>query len=126
MTPALHPVRAVILTASSVPADVCLWGSHLTRLCRSGAPNSGSRLRTRLLLVLLSDSLFKSGFCLTNAPIEVIGLRDQRVDHLLVGLDVPEHPVHQAGAPLGLELDSDPLLHYSARQDTLIWALEAA
>jgi uncharacterized protein len=28
--------------------------------------------------------------------------------------------------PLGLELDSDPLLHYSARQDTLIWALEAA
>jgi uncharacterized protein YqjF (DUF2071 family) len=28
--------------------------------------------------------------------------------------------------PLGLELDSDPLLHYSARQDTLIWTLEAA
>jgi uncharacterized protein YqjF (DUF2071 family) len=28
-------------------------------------------------------------------------------------------------APLGLEL-SDPLLHYSARQDTLIWPLEAA
>jgi hypothetical protein len=29
-------------------------------------------------------------------------------------------------APLGLELVSDPLLHYSARQDTLIWPLEAA
>jgi hypothetical protein len=28
--------------------------------------------------------------------------------------------------PLGLELVSDPLLHYSARQDTLIWPLEAA
>jgi uncharacterized protein len=28
--------------------------------------------------------------------------------------------------PLGLELDSDPLLHYSPRQDTLIWALEPA
>jgi uncharacterized protein len=28
--------------------------------------------------------------------------------------------------PLGLELDSDPLFHYSARQDTLIWALETA
>jgi uncharacterized protein YqjF (DUF2071 family) len=28
--------------------------------------------------------------------------------------------------PLGLELDSEPLVHYSARQDTLIWALEAA
>jgi uncharacterized protein len=28
--------------------------------------------------------------------------------------------------PLGLGLDSSPLLHYSARQDTLIWALEAA
>jgi len=28
--------------------------------------------------------------------------------------------------PLGLELDSEPLLHYSARQDTLIGALEAA
>jgi uncharacterized protein len=28
--------------------------------------------------------------------------------------------------PLGLELESDPQLHYSARQDTLIWALETA
>ena len=28
--------------------------------------------------------------------------------------------------PLGLELDSNPLVHFSARQDTLIWALEAA
>ncbi len=27
-------------------------------------------------------------------------------------------------APLGLELDGPPLLHYSARQDTLIWRLE--
>jgi uncharacterized protein YqjF (DUF2071 family) len=26
--------------------------------------------------------------------------------------------------PLGLELDAAPLLHYSARQDTLIWRLE--
>lgn len=29
-------------------------------------------------------------------------------------------------APLGLELDSDPLLHYSPRQDVVIWALEPA
>jgi uncharacterized protein len=28
--------------------------------------------------------------------------------------------------PLGLDLDSDPVLHYSARQDTLIWSLEPA
>jgi uncharacterized protein len=44
-------------------------------------------------------------------------------------------PLQPAGAtielntmarPLGLELDSDPVLHYSARQDTLIWALEPA
>jgi uncharacterized protein YqjF (DUF2071 family) len=28
--------------------------------------------------------------------------------------------------PLGLELESEPLLHYSARQDTLIWPLEPA
>jgi uncharacterized protein YqjF (DUF2071 family) len=27
--------------------------------------------------------------------------------------------------PLGLELGDDPLLHYSARQDTLIWSLAA-
>jgi hypothetical protein len=29
-------------------------------------------------------------------------------------------------APLGLELSSEPLLHYSSRQDVLIWALEEA
>ena len=29
-------------------------------------------------------------------------------------------------APFGLELDSEPLLHYSVRQDKLIWPLEAA
>jgi uncharacterized protein YqjF (DUF2071 family) len=29
-------------------------------------------------------------------------------------------------APLGIELNSDPLLHYSARQDTLIWPLGQA
>jgi uncharacterized protein YqjF (DUF2071 family) len=28
--------------------------------------------------------------------------------------------------PLGIELGSDPLLHFSARQDVLIWSLEAA
>lgn len=47
----------------------------------------------------------------------------------------PPWPLQPAGAtielntmarPLGLELGSDPLLHYSARQDTLIWPLEAA
>ena len=26
-------------------------------------------------------------------------------------------------APLGLDLPGDPLVHYSARQDTLLWAL---
>jgi len=34
--------------------------------------------------------------------------------------------LNRMARPLGLELDSDPLLHYSARQDTLIRALEAA
>jgi hypothetical protein len=29
-------------------------------------------------------------------------------------------------APLAVELDSEPLLHYSARQDVLIWALAPA
>jgi uncharacterized protein len=29
-------------------------------------------------------------------------------------------------APLGLRLEGDPLLHYSARQDVLLWTLEAA
>jgi hypothetical protein len=29
-------------------------------------------------------------------------------------------------APLGIELHSDALLHYSACQDTLIWPLEPA
>jgi uncharacterized protein len=47
----------------------------------------------------------------------------------------PPWPLQPAGAtielntmarPLGLELVSGPLLHYSARQDTLVWALEAA
>jgi uncharacterized protein len=30
------------------------------------------------------------------------------------------------GAPLGLELDAEPLLHYSGRQDVVIWTLEPA
>jgi uncharacterized protein len=47
----------------------------------------------------------------------------------------PPWPLQPAGATielntmaraLGLDLDSDPLLHYSARQDTVIWPLEAA
>jgi uncharacterized protein len=47
----------------------------------------------------------------------------------------PPWPLHPARAtielntmavPLGLELDADPLLHYSARQDVVIWALEPA
>jgi hypothetical protein len=46
----------------------------------------------------------------------------------------PPQPAHAtvelntmaAARPLGLELDSDPLLHYSARQDALIWRLQAA
>jgi uncharacterized protein YqjF (DUF2071 family) len=29
-------------------------------------------------------------------------------------------------APSGIELDGDPLLHYSGRQDVVIWALEGA
>lgn len=35
-----------------------------------------------------------------------------------------EFEVNTMAAPLGLELDRAPLLHYSARQDTLIWRLE--
>jgi uncharacterized protein len=34
--------------------------------------------------------------------------------------------VNSMAHPLGLELASDPLLHYSARQDTLIWAPQGA
>jgi uncharacterized protein len=34
--------------------------------------------------------------------------------------------VNTMAAPLGLELNSDPLLHYSPRQDVVIWALEPA
>jgi uncharacterized protein YqjF (DUF2071 family) len=47
----------------------------------------------------------------------------------------PPWPLHPAratierntmAAPLGLELGADPLLHYSPRQDVVIWALEEA
>ena len=34
--------------------------------------------------------------------------------------------VNTMAAPLRLELEGEPLLHYSARQDTLIWPLERA
>ena len=34
--------------------------------------------------------------------------------------------INTMAAPLGVELGSDPLLHYSARQDVLIWALAPA
>jgi uncharacterized protein len=60
---------------------------------------------------------------------------DQRGRALGADIHHPPWPLQPAGAtielntmarPLGLELVSDPLLHYSARQDTLIWPLEAA
>jgi len=60
---------------------------------------------------------------------------DERGRVLRADIHHPPWPLQPAEAtielntmarPLGLELDSDPLLHYSARQDTLIWALEAA
>jgi hypothetical protein len=28
--------------------------------------------------------------------------------------------------PLGIDLDGEPLLHFSARQDTLLWSLRPA
>jgi uncharacterized protein len=34
--------------------------------------------------------------------------------------------VNTMAAPLGIDLDSEPLLHYSARQDVLIWPLRPA
>jgi uncharacterized protein len=34
--------------------------------------------------------------------------------------------VNSMAAPLGIELESDPLFHYSARQDVLIWPLVPA
>jgi hypothetical protein len=37
-----------------------------------------------------------------------------------------ELEVNQMAEPLAIELDGDPLLHYSARQDTLMWALTTA
>jgi uncharacterized protein YqjF (DUF2071 family) len=60
---------------------------------------------------------------------------DERGRALHADIHHPPWPLQPAGAtielntmarPLGLELVSDPLLHYSARQDTLIWPLEAA
>ena len=60
---------------------------------------------------------------------------DERGRALRADIHHPPWPLQPAGAtielntmarPLGLELVSDPLLHYSARQDTLIWPLEAA
>ena len=60
---------------------------------------------------------------------------DERGRALRADIHHPPWPLQPAGAtielntmarPLGLELISDPLLHYSARQDTLIWPLEAA
>ena len=60
---------------------------------------------------------------------------DERGRALRADIHHPPWPLQPARAaielntmarPLGLELDSGPLLHYSARQDTLIWALEAA
>lgn len=60
---------------------------------------------------------------------------DERGRALRADIHHPPSPLQPAGAtielntmarPLGLELVSDPLLHYSARQDTLIWPLEAA
>jgi uncharacterized protein len=60
---------------------------------------------------------------------------DERGRALRADIHHPPWPLQPAGAtielntmarPLELELVSDPLLHYSARQDTLIWPLEAA
>jgi uncharacterized protein len=60
---------------------------------------------------------------------------DERGRALRADIHHPPWPLQPAEAtiepntmarPLGLDLDSDPLLHYSARQDTLIWPLEAA
>jgi uncharacterized protein len=60
---------------------------------------------------------------------------DERGRALCADIHHPPWPLQPAGTtielntmarPLGLELVSDPLLHYSARQDTLIWPLEAA
>jgi uncharacterized protein len=60
---------------------------------------------------------------------------DERGRALRADIHHPPWPLQPAGATielntmarsLGLELVSDPLLHYSARQDTLIWPLEAA
>ena len=60
---------------------------------------------------------------------------DEHHGPLRADIHHPPWPLQPAGAtialntmarPLGLELDSDPVLHYSARQDTLIWTLEPA
>jgi uncharacterized protein len=37
-----------------------------------------------------------------------------------------ELELNEMAGPLNLKLDGEPLLHYSARQDTLIWPLTAA
>jgi uncharacterized protein YqjF (DUF2071 family) len=60
---------------------------------------------------------------------------DDRGRALRADIHHPPWPLQPAGATielntmarwLGIELDADPLLHYSARQDTVIWTLEAA
>jgi len=60
---------------------------------------------------------------------------DERGRALRADVHHPPWPLQPAEAtialntmarPLGLEVEVDPLLHYSARQDTPMWALEAA
>ena len=60
---------------------------------------------------------------------------DERGRALRADIHHSPWPLQPAGAtielntmarPLGLELESAPLLHFSARQDTLIWALDVA
>ena len=73
-----------------------------------------------------------SGGCAERYRLYVV---DERGRALRADIHHPPWPLQPAGAtielntmarPLGLDLVSDPLLHYSARQDTLIWPLEAA
>jgi uncharacterized protein len=60
---------------------------------------------------------------------------DERGRALRADIHHPPWPLQPAAATielntmtrsLGVELDADPLLHYSGRQDTVIWTLEAA
>ena len=63
-------------------------------------------------------------YCLSDLDDRGRVLRGE-IHHPPWPLQLAEGQLSAAGmlAPLGLQLDGEPLLHFSARQDVLLWAL---